>query len=55
MVKSIIMVKRDCSTCINAGGDFNNEVDDGCYMCCKGLEDNYKSVQEDSIEKATRI
>lgn len=32
-------VKKDCSTCAN-NTDFE-EIDNGCYMCCKGLENNY--------------
>jgi hypothetical protein len=33
----------DCKTCANYT-DFN-EVDNGCYMCCKGLENNYQPIQ----------
>lgn len=33
----------ECKTCANYT-DFN-EVDNGCYMCCKGLENNYKPKQ----------
>ena len=31
---------KDCNNCAN-NTDFD-EVDNGCYMCCKGLEDNYQ-------------
>lgn len=36
---------RDCNTCANNTAP--DEVDNGCYMCCKGLEDNYEPIQEE--------
>lgn len=35
--------EKDCNTCAN-NTDFD-EVDNGCYMCCKGLENNYEPIQ----------
>ena len=35
---------KDCNTCAN-NTDFD-EVDNGCYMCCKGYEDNYQPKGE---------
>lgn len=35
---------RDCSNCAN--NTEPDEVDNGCYMCCKGLENNYKPKGE---------
>ena len=36
--------KKDCNTCAN-NTDFD-EVDNGCYMCCKGLENNYEPIEQ---------
>lgn len=38
--------EKDCNNCANATEDFNNEVDTGCYMCCKGLENNYVPIKK---------
>lgn len=35
---------KDCNSCANHT-DFD-EVDNGCYMCCKGLENNYQPKGE---------
>ena len=46
-----------CDNCVNLTDDFNNEVDNGCYMCCKGLENNFepkdvkKMVENKSIKE----
>lgn len=34
-------VDKDCSNCANYTEP--DEVDNGCYLCCKGYENNYKS------------
>lgn len=36
--------QKDCNTCANYTEP--DEIDNGCYMCCKGLEDNYKPKGE---------
>jgi hypothetical protein len=36
--------QKDCNTCAN-NTEFD-EIDNGCYMCCKGLEDNYQPKGE---------
>lgn len=36
--------KKDCYNCANSVDDFCNEVDTGCYMCCKGFENNYVPI-----------
>lgn len=35
--------KRDCNNCANSTEP--DEVDNGCYMCCKGYENNYKPIK----------
>lgn len=35
---------RDCSNCANYNDP--DEVDNGCYMCCKGLENNFLPIDE---------
>lgn len=46
---------RDCNTCANSTEP--DEVDNGCYMCCKGYENNYipdlKKMQKE-IDKLKR-
>lgn len=37
--------EKDCNNCANATEDFNDEVDTGCYLCCKGLENNYAPIE----------
>jgi hypothetical protein len=32
--------RKDCNTCAN--NTEPDEIDNGCYMCCKGIEDNYQ-------------
>jgi hypothetical protein len=39
MVIQINTIEKDCNTCDNYTEP--DEVDNGCYMCCKGLEYNY--------------
>lgn len=34
-----------CDTCANYTDP--DEVDNGCYMCCKGLEDNYVPIEKE--------
>ena len=34
-----------CITCANYTDPY--EVDNGCYMCCKGLEDNYVPIEKE--------
>lgn len=34
---------KDCNNCVNHT-EFD-EIDNGCYMCCKELEDNYEPIQ----------
>lgn len=36
--------QKDCNTCANYTEP--DEIDNGCYMCCKGLEDNYQPKGE---------
>ena len=40
-------IEKDCKTCVNSTDDFNNDIDNGCYLCCKGLENNYKQIEKD--------
>lgn len=40
---------RCCDKCKNYTDDFNNEVDNGYYMCSKGLENNYEPIEDEHI------
>jgi transcriptional regulator with XRE-family HTH domain len=42
-------IERDCNTCANNTAP--DEIDNGCYMCSKGLENNYEPIQEENDEK----
>lgn len=42
---------EDCNICANATYDFNNEVDTGCYACCKGIENNYVPIKQEQLRK----
>lgn len=37
-------ITKDCNTCAN--NTEPDEIDNGCYMCCKGIEDNYQPKGE---------
>ena len=37
-------VRSKCDTCAN--NTDADEIDNGCYMCCKGLEDNYEPIEQ---------
>ena len=39
--------EKDCSTCANYT-EFD-QVDSGCYMCCKGLENNYEPMKGEEL------
>ena len=38
---------KNCDNCKN-NTDYN-EVDRGCYMCCKGIENNYEPIAGDEV------
>lgn len=53
-VELVSQTEEDCSNCENYTEP--DEVDNGCYMCCKGFENNYspkKQTNADYIRSAT--
>lgn len=38
-------IQKDCNNCQNATNDLNNELDNGCYLCSKDMENNFVPLQ----------
>ena len=46
-------INRNCNTCNNYTENFNADVDNGCYLCSKGIEDNYEEKKDSAeVEKS---